>query len=354
MIYFLILVLIPALDIFIKNRKTYCITVSLMLFLLPVLRANFIGQDTPQYYFIYNTYKGHSMTWMWNAEDRQFFSLTSEFGYFLLSYFVSRFADFNFFKAIQAAFAVLPACWVIYRYSKRPWLAYFVFYTLPIYTLLSMSAFRQGIAFGICMIAFHFVIQRKIWAFIITVILAWTFHSSSLVFLLVWPFSILPYRRIFNWYYLVLFSVILIFSPIIFGLLIQYSRVEYEAGAGGGERMLVYYAVLFLGSLFVTVKKLQQQDNKIYLYLLMYTTLLWLIGMNLAAIFRLAAYSEFFLALYISNTLLEIKPKLFKELIFYIVLIVSVALFNVLSIAPRGMDYPVSPYYFLWESNKML
>jgi hypothetical protein len=203
------------------------------------------------------------------------------------------------------------------------------------------------------MIAFHFVLQRKLWLFLLTVVVAWSFHSSSIFFLLAWPLSLLPYRRSYNWLFLFIFIITFILAPIIFNFLVQFSRLDYEAGAGGGERMLIYYILLFLCSLFISVNKLQQQENKVYLYLLMYTTLIWMIGMNLAAIFRLAAYSEFFLALYISNTILEMKPNIVKVIALYGILFVSIALFILLSIAPRGMDYPVYPYYFLWENAKL-
>lgn len=312
-----------------------------MIALLPALRSSMIGQDTFMYQYIFNEFVGKSWQSMWNFEGKSWLDFNSELGYFTLDYLISRFGDYTLFKAICSLMATLPACWIIYRYSNRPWLGYFIFYTLPIYTLLSMAAQRQGIAFGFCMIAFHFAMQRKLPKFLFFVFLAWTFHSSSVFFLFVWLIPYLGYKRRYNWVLLAAFLVVAAFSTAIFVYLNQFSRQEYDTGESGGIRMLIYFAALFFCSFFIPIKKLQEEDNKMYLYLLVYTSILWLIGLNLAALFRLAAYTEFFIALYISNTLFAMKPRAIRQIALTLIFFVSIALFNVLSIAERGQDYPV-------------
>lgn len=344
--FYLIIFSLIVLAAITKSRKIYCIFVTILFILFVGLRSDMCGQDTPMYEHIYRGFVNKSWTYCWNPyllEEKPY-----EIGYFVLQYAVSRFFDFNIFKLVCAILSIAPAGFVIYKYSNRPYISFLVFFMLPIFSVLTMSALRQGIAFGFCMMAFHYSIQRKSKIFFLFCIIAILFHTSSVLFILVYFIHYLRCRRRDNLWIFSIMSVVAVFSFSIFSLLTKYSRIKYEAGAAGGSGMLFFLLMLFFLSYFISEKKKNEILNKYMFYLLFLTILYWLIGMNLAAIFRLAAYTEFFLCLYISNTLFEIQTSSIRNIIMVITLCMCGMIMQKIVINSQA-EYPVSPYYFWWE-----
>lgn len=348
MIYYGILFLIIFLSSLIKNKKKYCWIIGSILVLFAGLRANTIGQDTPQYQYIYNTFIQHGYEYELSSRGSR---SDAEIGYFIIQAIFSQFVNYNVFKFLCSAFTIIPACFIIYKYSNRPQISFFVFFALPIFTLLSMTAMRQGVAFGMCMFAFHYAITRKLKIFLLCILVAFLFHTSSIFFLPIYFINFLKYKRNYNWYILALIILIGVTSSSIFTILVKYSRLKYEIGEAGGVKMLVFLLLLYMASIFIKITILQKTLHKFNLYLLVYTILLWLIGMNVAAVFRLAAYTEFFLCLYISNTLFEIKKSTVRKTIIVTVCIICVLTMQLLVLTGKTetIQYPFYPYYFLWE-----
>ena len=346
MIFYVILTLIVILNLIMKKRKAYCIFVTSLLVLFAGLRSNITGQDTPQYQYIFNTFVGNSWDYCWN--HRAYIEESSEIGYFALNFFISRLADFNMFKLICAAMTLIPACFIIYKYSKFPVLSFMVFFMLPIFSLLSMSAFRQGIAFGFCMYAYHFSIQKKIYPFLFCCCCAFLFHRTSVVILPIYLINYVQYRKNWGWMIYGVLGGIAYVSDRIFSFILQFSRIAYDFGDAGGGRMLVFLLALALFSYFVSEKKLNETTNKYALYSLYMTIAFWLIGMNLAAIFRLAAYTEFLICIYIANTLSSIRLPLLRKGILVVSCIVCLFIMQHLVLNSHH-EYPVNPYYFVWE-----
>ena len=71
---------------------------------------------------------------------------------------------------------------LIYKYSNSVWMSVFLFYSLG-YFGASMNTIRQCIAMTIIFLAYHFILENKIKLFLISVILATTFHKTAIVFL---------------------------------------------------------------------------------------------------------------------------------------------------------------------------
>ena len=346
MIFYIILATIVLSNTFIKKRKAYCIFVTVLLVLFTGLRSNITGQDTPQYHYIFNSLIEYNWDYCWS--HRLFIEDNSEIGYFVLNFFFSRFIDFNIFKFICSALTLTPAGFIIYKYSKYPVLSFMIFFMLPIFSLLSMTAFRQGLAFGFCMYAYHFSIQKKIYPFLLCCFFAFLFHRTSIVFLPIYLINYTHYRRSRDWMIYTILGGIAYASHWIFSFILQFSRIAYDFGDAGGERMLIFLIALALCSYFVSGKKLNETINKYALYSLYMTIAFWLIGMNLAAVFRLAAYTEFFICIYIANTLSSIRLPLFRSSI--LIMSCVTCLFIMQHLVLNSQDeFPVNPYYFVWE-----
>ena len=58
---------------------------------------------------------------------------------------------------------------------------------MPFFGTVNFSAIRQGIAIGLIILSFEFIREKRIFAFLITVIIACTFHSTAIVGLVAYP-----------------------------------------------------------------------------------------------------------------------------------------------------------------------
>lgn len=86
-----------------------------------------------------------------------------------------------------AIMAIIPVGYFVYRNSKNMWLSILLYIAMPFFGTVNFSAIRQGIAIGLVMISFEFVKERKVLAFLSTIIIACSFHSTAIVALVVYP-----------------------------------------------------------------------------------------------------------------------------------------------------------------------
>lgn len=346
MIYYVILFLIIFLNYCIKDKKTYCWIVGAILVLFAGLRANIVGPDTTQYEYLFNE------TQKYGLDQLSFFfideSQEAEPGYLLFQYWVGLIGNYNLFKFLCAIIQTVPAVYLIYRYSTNKCISLLVYFCLPVYTMMSMSMMRQGIAFGIFLIGFHFIVERKFKLYLLAIAIAFLFHSSVIATLPLYFLYNLPYRRKYNVMIIGVIVLSFVFSSVLFAYLTSFSRMQYEAGDAGGVKMLIFLLVLLGCSILVKEQKLKSPFLKFQLYLLVFTIVCWSVGMNLAAVFRLAAYTEFFLCLYIPNLLGATSNKNFRQLVVAVSCIVCVLVMQTIVLREREF-FGYAPYYFLWE-----
>lgn len=337
------------------ERKTYCILATVILILFAGLRADCVGADTVQYKTIYEqslTFSSLTQLLRWRSQD----SLASEIGYNILQYFCHLYVNYNVFKFICVVFTLVPVGIFIYKYSRKPAISFFVFYALPIYTMLSMSVMRQGIAFGLTVLAMDKLLEKRWKYYVLLILLACLFHQTAIILLPLYFIHKIKYKRKHNILIITLAVIVFIFRAAIFMYLNEYSRIDYKddvsEGGGGGWGMLIFLILMFATSYFVPEKTLKQDFHKFTLLLLSFTLICWFLGLNLAAIFRLAAYTEFYMCLYVSNTLAHIPSKGLRYLV--TTLICIGVLFIMSRVVIRESDGTVNsfyPYYFNWEKK---
>lgn len=348
MVYYVVLFVIILSFFIIRDRNKYYYFLSVILVLFAGLRADFIGPDTLMYKYIYEDVASHSFNYL--IKERYYEENTVEIGYLCLQYCISRFFSYNIFKFICSAISIIPACYVIYKYSKSIVISFVVFFTLPVYTMMGMSMMRQGLAFGICMIAYTFFIKHRLLPFFLLVLLAFLFHQSALFFLPIYMFNYIKLKRSYLKYIIFTLIVVYINSRFLFVFLNQYSRMHYSEGAAGGTGMLCFMLLLLFSSFcFIDKIKIEDKEIKIQIYLLVYTIMLWLIGMHLAAVFRLAAYTEFFICLYVSNVFCHIRNLYTRNILQLVSVILCVIAMNNIVIYNKGFIYGYYPFYFIWE-----
>ena len=95
--------------------------------------------------------------------------------------------DFRSLLFIVALAFAVPLGWVIYRWSPDPFLSFVVYYVV-FFSFFSITGFRQTLATSIAvLIGYSSVQSRKPLGFLAMIGLAFLFHRSAVVYVLVYP-----------------------------------------------------------------------------------------------------------------------------------------------------------------------
>ena len=247
MIYYVVLLLIIGLKIFFKNKDGYCWAVAILLVLFAGLRGAFVGPDTYQYQWIFEDIQHYH-----NTELGFFFmqgkdSEMSEPGYNLFQTIVGQVADYNVFKMLCAIVQIVPAILLIRRYSNNVLMSMVIFYCLPVFSMMSMSMMRQGLAFGIFMLSYRFISERKMYKYLMCVLCAFLFHTSALILVPLYFIYNIPYRRKYNWLIFAILGMAFVFSKSLYSFMISFARIEYEMSDSlEGIKMLIFLVICIL------------------------------------------------------------------------------------------------------------
>lgn len=105
--------------------------------------------------------------------------------------YVARYLDspFFYFFINSLLFFVLFTRF-IYRYSCNVWLSYAIFLGFPLFYMNSLSVVRTFTAIAVVLYAFEFLIKRRVFIYVVLVLVASLFHKAALFSLL---FSVFLY-----------------------------------------------------------------------------------------------------------------------------------------------------------------
>lgn len=140
--------------------------------------------DNPGYvsYFAYNS--KFTLSESWAAVTKQIGK--DPFYYFVGNLFSKMGFSYRGWFVFIAVVYMGGFCYLMYKYSKNYFLS-LLFLVSQTYFYFSMSGLRQTLAMGICFFAFDFAYRKKLIPFLLCVLLAAAFHSSALIFLLLYP-----------------------------------------------------------------------------------------------------------------------------------------------------------------------
>lgn len=346
--YIIVIIIMLILNVIISNRKTFCYCTTLVLILFAGLRANTVGVDTEQYAYLYDELKYLSFNDLWKIRllDEQH----SEMGYLFFSKLMSYIGDYHFFKIISAFCTIAPAGFLIYKYSNNKLISFLTFFMLPIFAQMSMTMMRQGYAFGACLMAVHFMLERNFKAYLFFMIIGTSFHMSLVCVLPIYIINFIEYEKRFNIWIIVLLIIVYFSSGIIFRFLASYSRMQYEEGAAGGLGTLAFFIMLYVVAQKNSDTIFKNPLNNALMFMLIATIMFWFIGMNLAAVFRLAAYTEFFICLFIPNIIGSIEIKAERNTLLFLCLLITYLMMNSIVFRENTLGYnDFLDYKFFWN-----
>lgn len=334
-----------------KKRKRQALLGGFGLWVLMALRSWTCGQDLLYaergvgyiYQFISMNYTSfQSALFNDNGYEPGFNAL-----YWMIYHYIS--INPQFMLAITSAIEIGLIGYTIYKQSPNITLSYVAFACLGLY-IFSYSGLRQGLGVAFTFFAFNFIDDKKPWKFLAFVLLAFTMHKSSLVFLpayFVRNYS-LSRQKAF-WGIIAVLAFLPFLMPLIqyFSVLV-YGKEKYNTYEGGAYGLFgLFIFMLFFSYRYISSNN--DMDRKI-----MQTRWMCLIAIFLqssgilsaGAMARIAYnYSIFFCLLLPFSTSSYVSK--YRQLPFLIELL----LIFFFIYATRDGGFGVVPYRFFWEEH---
>lgn len=219
-----------------KKKKIFVILQCIQWILISGLRAESVGADTVAYVWLFDMHK--DMSWQDVFEQfRGYYSgeasaVSIEPGFLLVEKVVATIWDNQvFYRFVIASIFMSALGRFVYKNSDDPFLA-FMLYAGLFYNMFSLTGYRQvlSVAVGILW-AYEYIKQRKFFKFILVVLLASTFHRSTLIFI---PFYFISQKKITAMY------AVTVITGIIGMILFRNQLFELVKGFVGYDEYGVY------------------------------------------------------------------------------------------------------------------
>lgn len=326
-------------------KKAFCFIAFACLFLMLALRHQSMGLDLR--YMASHGYLGafdtiSNVSWD-NIFDISFANY--EKGYIVFNKIVSLIYDNRqFFLGACALVTILPIVYVIYKKSVSPLQSIIIYMGLPAF-LMSFSGLRQALAIGICFFALLYIEDKKFIKFLIIVLIATTFHYSSIIFLIAYPLYRFKIKKSWRWFSVVLIPIIYVFkNPLfkIFSKIFKDDAVATETGAG---TLFVIFTLIYIFCIIYSDGS-DEQNGLLNLFFMACAC------QAFGGIYYLAMRVGYYFML----SLVLLLPKVLKGMkldddkpLYAIIIFICFSAFGLHSIYTSTWAM-ANPYYFFWES----
>ena len=170
------------------------------------LRDDVVGEDM----------LGYGGNWFFNMDENDEllnmfeFAQTPEYAYHLLIYICKKISqNINVFMTACALIKMTAVILFVWKLREQLSSVLFLFSYYCFFYVTSFSMMRQGIAVAICIYSLIFFVNKNLLKFLLTVAIAYFFHNSAILMLLLIP---IYYMKDFKWkYFVILGSIIFIY-----------------------------------------------------------------------------------------------------------------------------------------------
>jgi transmembrane protein EpsG len=336
-------------------KGKYVLSVSILLILQSGLRNWAVGADTYQYYNRFEAVKYETWTNIQNTISQYFLGGGGKApGYDVLQKIIQyALPHYQLFLLFIAIVFFSSMGYFIYKNTasiSESVFAYVLYFCL-FYNFFSITGHRQTIATAASLYGYELVKRRKLFQFLLLILLAFTIHKSVLVFI---PFYfIYSVRKTYIYYWAVLlFLPILMIYKTPFLQIMQdlggYKHFEIYEGAGTYtfSLMLLLVAIVALWrmkTVFYRNESLRPIYNA-FIFALFFTPLTWV---NPNAMRVVQYYSIFMLALVPAViTSFEVESKNMRKIVYMISLYLLIGLFINANIN--------NEYKFFWQEMSLV
>lgn len=326
-------------------RKYYCGIVALQWILISGLRDWSVGEDTYQYY---NLFEGVKQT-SWGMVLRRLFERLAgiekeyDIGYYILTKFFQLFSGSYqlFLLAIAAFFMTMMAIW-IYRNSVSPCTSFILFSTL-FYSFYAITGHRQTIATAlIIFFGYELIKKRKFWKFAVIAIAAFLIHKSSLVFIPVYFMARIPVTLGYTILCVAVIATVTILGRSLYAPIaawIGFDQVSIDYAEGGAElyATLLILLCIAIWILYPRIKK-HREDAALLFHINSLNMLSALFVLQNQSFMRIQQYFSLFLMITIPEVINTVKRE--HRLLVYL-------LFSSVMIAYLIIQNPQYQFFFM-------
>jgi hypothetical protein len=348
----------------------YLIIIFSLFAAIAAFRAENVGNDTIEYVNLYRTIQLtndiSSLTWRYEIG---FLYLNKLLGLF--------FADPQSILIAISIFTMFGYARFVYKYSKITWLSVYLFFTFRFFDM-TMVVMRLSIAIVLILFAYDFLRERKLFKFLLVVMLASLFHRSALIFLISWPIT--KYKFNYKTILLAISSGLVLYIGFeyilnaIFKVLPMYEYYIDSAYLNGEIRiasilnLLVVICILCFGvitnyykndnpaidniievnSNLINSNKKLINDGQIMMLMLLISILLNFLSLKFNLLDRVNYYFQIFSIVYLPNAINSLKNRRLINIVIYAVM----GMFFIYSISINIIrpDWSrIYPYKFFWE-----
>lgn len=353
MIYYLLAATIPLFVLGIRNYyfnkytiteqkkervdKLFVFFAILPIFLLYVLRSSHIGVDTIGYVRNFqNTSGGLSEIWQSADKDPGFMVYTRLVN--LLS------KNYTVYFLITGILIFLPIYYFSIKYTQNPYVFLFFMITLGYYSFIE-TGMRQAIAMSICLTSYGAIKNKNFINIVrtaLTIAVAYFFHKSAVIFVLLFVLSFLSDSGINKILYLVItiiFAAGFSFFQDLFNEWVGYSYEIEETG--NGYIFLLVILGLYIISAIWGNKDIDGDRNKIVANSASFTVVMWVLRLISRTAERISYY--FILGHFAYATKIFAFNKHSKDLL---ILRLGIVLICISLFVYRNIDVQ---YAFFWQ-----
>ncbi len=244
-----------------KTRKTYSIIGIFfgIFIILLMLRSKTCGVDMVHYEYYFNKDSNLSFKEVINRGE-------IEIGFNLFNKLISCVSNnFQFYTAVVALVCVIPL-WILYsNNTDLPYLSISVFMTVAPFSLY-FSGLRQALAISAVPLAYHFTKNKKLFLFILSVILASLFHQSAIIIILMYPVYWAKFTRKWLWFVTPAIAIILVLNSRIYSVLAPFMGERYfeRYGTVSSTGAYTIVALLFLFSIYASlIPENEKMDDEV-------------------------------------------------------------------------------------------
>jgi len=240
-----------------KHRKRICVVGSLGWILLASLRNLSVGADTRNYKNMFERIEKMSWRNIFDSFYEGYFGeveSSRDPGYRILTKVIQVFvSDYRWFMVLLAVFFFITLGVFLFKFSRNPYISYVLFSCL-FYSFYAFTGYRQTIATAfVVLMGSFFIKKRKLFPFLIIVLIASTIHLSCLCFLPVYFLVRIPINKATMIVYWIAIGCSFLFRYQLLEFLksiVGYEQYNDFEGAGVGIFMILLLLVAVVVTLF--------------------------------------------------------------------------------------------------------
>lgn len=241
-------------------KKNLCTGVFfLVLFVLLAFRDVSVGNDTRNYQYFFFQYSKMSLVELLDIGDEGL--------YRLLNWSIAKLTNRNFqlYIAMTSALTIVPLAKLYMEDQSHSFLQIVLFVNMSIFVML-FSGIRQAIAMSIGVFSLRYIRKGKLLKYLLCIALAFGFHTSSFILLLMYPVYNLKIGKKDLWLVIPVIIAVLFFSEQLFGFLVGILAIfspeyaESEVSQTGAYAMIILFALFTVFAYVIPDEKKMTRD----------------------------------------------------------------------------------------------